>query len=192
MIKRWIMLWKLRNNPDFHPKLGIKIKYAFELDGVKYFQLDQLLEMPIERFNFLQQFYHEMNLRITTESLHQFLDAAKECIQKVQLGDAMRIVEELKDRSSWFAEEETTLRFASVQYFTLDEDLTGYNMAYNEKKIEGWRKKKAFTLFLEMWSKEQGNPLGTSSKDLEDYLEKQRELAKSQNSYIGKVMGKKP
>lgn len=197
MIKRLIALYKNRKNPDFHPKHGVKVVFAFEVDGKKYYQLEQVLEMPIERFNFLQTYYHEMQLRITSEKQAEFLDAIKECINTptggaLRLGDAVRLVDELKDRLSWFAEEETMYRFASVQYFTLDEDLSTYNVAYNQKKIEHWRKKKALFAILGVWSREADKPLNTSTQDLEDYLGKQRELAKNQNQYLERLMGKKP
>lgn len=190
MIKRLIQLYKQRKNPDFHPKHGFKIVFAFEIDGKKYYQLDQLLEMPIERFNFLQTFYHEMELRLTTETLNEFLDAARKCVNEVKLGDALRIIDELKDRSQWFIEEESMLRFASVQYFTIDEDLTTYNLAYNKKKIDGWRKKKALPIILKMWDSQADKPLNTSIQDLEGYLEKQKELANQQNLYLERLMGK--
>lgn len=190
MIKRLIQLYKHRKNPDFHPKCGKKIIFGFELDGVKYYQFEQILDMPKERFDFMNQFYNEMQLKITNESLKQMLDAAIVSINSGKLGDASRVVQEIKERLDWFHEEETVLRFASVQYFTLDEDILSYNVAYNEKKIAEWRKKKAYLTFLRMWSNEGSKPLNTSTQDLEIYLKRERELVEQQKLYTERLLGK--
>lgn len=175
----------------FHPKLDLPIKYAFT-EGAHYYQFVNDYEMPKKRFSFAQKFYSEMRSKVTSETLVEFCDAIISHLDKGELVKAAKLTDELKYRSEWLFEPESLLRFASVVYFTLEENVTDYDFKYNENKIELFKKKGLLINFLQMLSEGQKIISSSSPEDLKDYLirlnaktEKQLKLiseAKASNS----------
>lgn len=170
-------LEKFKKKPEkvvFHPRVKIPIKYAFECEGKHFYQAVNDYEVPKRRFAFAKKFYDEMQNKVTSETLTQFCEKGKELCSgkdgKVDLGQVWKLWDELHYRSQWLFEPESLLRFASVVYFTLDENLNDYDFEYNKIKIASFEKKKLTTTFLKMLSTGQKILSDLSPDALQAYL----------------------
>jgi len=184
---KWLNELSYRINPkkEFHPKTGAKIKHVFTLGGKDYYQLENDVQISEVRFAFLRQYYSEMEMRMTKESMIEFCEAIKKACnppkgQSIEIGRIDRLADEMKDRAEWLVEPDSLFRFASVIYFTLDEDITGYDEKYNERKIKLFKKKDLMPILLERLKNEQLGLLSMSVEDLQSYLEKAKAMADQQ------------
>jgi len=167
------------SNPSeitFHPKLNIPIKYLFSIGNKPYYQCVNEYEMPSKRLAFAKKFYIEMQNRITSEVLLDFINATKERINEGKLGEAYRLMDELEYRTKWLFDPESVMRFASVLYFDLEENIYDYDFEYNLRKISEFEKKKLLGTFLKMLFEAQSALSNLSEQDLQEYLLKLQPL----------------
>lgn len=182
---------KKNTDEDLHPVTKKPIKFAFECSGKKYYQLEQEADMSKKRFVFAQQFYSEMEMKVSKDILIEFCEAIKEQVNKGELGKAYKLADELQYRTTWLFDPETILRFASVIFFDLKEDITDYDMIYNKHKINAWKKKDLLTYFLKILMTDSGGFLNLSTEDSELYLTQLKEKHEKQLKYLSELKGKK-
>jgi len=187
---KWLNNLSNRINPkrEFHPSTGAKIEHVFTLAGQHFYKLSNELELSETRWAYLRQYYHEMEMRMTKDSLLEFCDAIKKACnppkgQSIEIGRIDRLADEMKDRCEWLLEPDSLFRFASVLYFTFEEDITGYDEKYNKKKIELFKKKELMPTLLQTLKNEQLGLLGMSETDLKNYLEKAKQMAETQRKF---------
>jgi len=175
----------------FHPnkKILSPLLWCFNCDGKDYFRFSNDYEIPKGRFQFVQKFYHETTLKISSEDLKKFCEAIKKCCNENKLGDAYKLADELEYRDTWLFEPETLLRFASAIYFTLDEDVTNYDFDYNDNKIAVFKKKNMLRYFLMNLINGQSLLSSLSESDLEIYLSELRKKSNQQSQSILDLMG---
>lgn len=161
-----------------HPELKIPIKFAFTQDGKDIYTFTDDLEMPEMRIRYAVRFCEEMNRKCDTDYLKQLCDKGEELLNEGKLVKVGELLSDLKYRLTWAFEPETLYRYASVLYFPLDENLEGYDLDYNTKKIEEVLKKKGLKYFLETLDDELKKLLDQSEEDLQTYIEE----LKNQNS----------
>jgi hypothetical protein len=177
----------------FHPNKNIEspLLYCFECDGKHYFRFSNDYEIPKGRFQFVQKFYHETTLKISSDDLKKFCIAIKDSCNKGNLGDAYKLADELEYRDTWLFEPETLLRFASAIYFTLDEDVTNYDFDFNDKKIELFKKKNMLRHFLMTLMNAPQTLSDLSEEDLRTYLRQLIERTKKQLELIASTTDSK-
>ena len=166
----------LSSKKTTHPELKIPIKFAFTVDQTDIYTFIDDLEMPEMRMRYATRFYQEMQMKCDKEHLTQMVDKCEELLNKGKLSGIWEILSDLKYRLTWAFEPETLYRYATVVFFTLEENLKGYDLDYNTQKIELF-KKKGVKYFLETLSDGLEKLLEQSNEDFETYIEE----LKSQN-----------
>lgn len=153
-----------------HPELKIPIKYAFTVDKTDIYTFTDDLEMPEMRMRYATRFYQEMQMKCDKEHLSEMVDKCEELLNKGKLAGTWELLSDLKYRLTWAFEPETLYRYASVVFFTLDENLKGYDLDYNTTKIELF-KKKGLKYFLETLNEGSEKLLNQSKEDFETYID---------------------
>ena len=175
---------------EWHDKYNKPIKYAFSAGGNHYYQLLNDPDMPKKRFVYAQQFWEELNMKLTKDTLQDFCTAMKKEINSGDLGKTYKLIDEIEYRLNWAFEPETLMKFASVMYFDLKEDVTDYDMKYSKNKIELWKKKGLLPHFLKILMSDSLDFLSMSESDLLAYLDKQNEELKRHEQLIRDTLGK--
>lgn len=175
---------------EWHPKNDLPIVFAFRCGIKDYYQLANDTQMPAKRWAYLRQFYHEMEMRMTKQTLLEFVTAIEKAVnpgkgEAIEIGKIDRLAKEMKDRTEWLFEPESLYRMASVVYFTLDEDLTDYDTPYNERKIQQFKKKDLMPFFLKTLNENTSGLLNLSPNDLKAYSQKVEAIAKAQQEFTG-------
>lgn len=154
---------------------GKTIEWCFEAGGKQYYKMAHDEEMPIQRFRFAKKFYEEVQNRVTHDELNKLCEKGKELLDNGKLGDTWKMLDDLKYQLSWAFEPTSLLRFASVIYFDLKENLEDYDHQYNVSKIEAFKKKGVFTYLLTKLMKGSEVLSTLSAKDLDTYLMEMKE-----------------
>lgn len=141
-------LRKIHKGTALHPDYKKLIEFAFEIDGEEYYAFKTIADMPSERYYKSSEFMVELELRIKRETLLSYLTKMEELGNQGNFGKMLAIIEELKYRTEMLIETETLYRLASCVFFTLDEDITGYDIDYNDEKIAKFKKQKIDSFFL--------------------------------------------
>lgn len=174
----------------FHPKTEKPIKWVMNVGGMDLYEFVNTYEMPRKRFAFAQKFFVETQNKCTTEYLNEFIEACKATLNKSDIGNTFKLLDELQYRTKWLFEPETLLRFASVMYFTLDEDITDYDFEFNETKIHAFKKKNTLESFLQLLTNGQSILKTLSSHDLAIYLSQLKEQTEKQQTLISDLKAK--
>lgn len=139
---------RVRKGNALHPDYKKLIEFAFDIDGMEYYAFKTLADMPSERYYKASEMITEVDMKITRESLGSYLTKIEELINEGNFGKVGAIVEEIKYRLSMLIETESLYRLASCVFFTLDEDITTYDLDYNDDKISKLKRKKISDFFL--------------------------------------------
>jgi len=174
----------------WHDKYSKPIKFAFSAGGKHFYQLLNDPDMPKKRFVYAQQFFEELNMKITKDTLEEFCGALKKEINNGDLGKTYKLVDEIEHRLNWAFEPETLMKFASVIYFDLKEDITDYDPEYSKIKIDLWKKKGLIHHFLKILMSDSLNFLNLSESDLVIYLDKQNQELKRHEQLIQDTLSK--
>lgn len=190
MLKRLSVIlqeWKDKHSPkniSVHPKNGKGIEYAFSVGGKHYYKFKSELEIPKKRFAYAQQFHKEMENKCTKEFIKDWCKMMLEHLNKGELIKCAEIVREMDYRTDWAFEPDSLLRFASVIYFDLKENVDDYDFSYNQSKVELFKKKELLPLFLKKLMDASHPLLELSTQDLAIYLREFNDILKKQNSLI--------
>jgi hypothetical protein len=147
-----------------------KIIPAFNIDGVTYYQFEEISNLPILRYFAALRVYEELDMKLTHEMLQIAIDEVLNLINKNKITEAVKILYNIKDRSTMLVEPETLYRLASVVFFTEDEDPNYYDYSIRDKKIKLWREKGLDVFFCKMLMSDLITYTTTSQVDIEDYL----------------------
>ena len=131
-----------------HPEYKKAIEFAFEIAGIEYFQFKNLADMPSERYYSVSEKITEVEMRIDRQSLMDYMNKIEELINQGSIGKIAAITEEIKFRTEMLCETETLYRLASSIFFTIDEDLTTYDLDFNDAKIAIFKKEKISDFFF--------------------------------------------
>lgn len=126
----------------------LKDKYrvipAFSFGGIDYYQFDSAFEIPAGRAQTALTIYEEFNQRCSKDYLEKHTRAVEIILSgasgKINLNTLNQINNNLKERLSMVQMPEHIYRLASVMFFDKDESPYSYDFAYNDKKIEIWKK----------------------------------------------------
>lgn len=135
---------------DRHPAYKVSgknyympIRYAFTVDGVDYYAPKLVEDFGPRRMAEYQLSFVEFTLGVTREYLLGYVDKMEEALKirdgAVDLNAPNVLTWELKLRLQHVQPERLMYRAASAYFFDLEEDLTQYDIAYNNAKIDKWR-----------------------------------------------------
>lgn len=137
------------------PGVDYQIKEAFMVGGVRYYEMDDLINQPFERAVTCLTFYEEFNQRVNREYLLKYVDAMLKALQVVPgqalaISDATVLTKNLKDRLNWIMDADLAYKLASVIYFDKHENPVVYDPKYNQEKIAFWKKEAGVKEFFFM------------------------------------------
>lgn len=187
-ISKFIWWLKYRNKDPkeirLHPTLGFQIEYQFTINGVHYYQLANDYDMPKDRFKYVRTYYQQLELKFTAETLAKFMDKLMSVADEGKLSKVFEIAKEVKYRSEWLFEPESLYRLYSVITFDLQENIEDYDLAYNEKKIEAFKKKDILKKILQELMSESETLLNLSEQDFQSYISQLNDNLKKQSTLI--------
>lgn len=184
MTKRKIKSDKVKNL--YHADYVGKTEFAFEANGVKYYNFKKDTDMRYGRYIVLQTFLQEYYLRIDLETLKNDIQKLKSWLNptvsngkgQLELGKSLELLSIMEQRANIAFEPDTVYRLASCLYFDDQEILTDYDREYNDKKIAAWKEAKTTDFFFDKLFQGVTQLMVTSKDALISYLEKAPELTK--------------
>lgn len=127
------------------------IKYAFSIGGKEYYQFDDIFALPYERGLMAIAFYHEVNMRCSREYLIKHVEAISNILHnsnKIDVFGIDALNNQMKERLDLVVDVDLLYKLASVVFFDELENPCLYEMEYNQKKIEQWKKNSSVGAFF--------------------------------------------
>jgi len=125
-----------RPHTALHPDFKTLTEFAFKIKGVSYYGFKNAQDMPPRRFETMNQFIKEVDMRIDAKDILEDLELIKKAADKGLLSSIIGIVNGLEYRVDQYIETDTFYRLFSCAYFTLEEDLSDYDYDVNDEKIK--------------------------------------------------------
>ena len=166
-----------------HPQVKTLTEFAFEIDGKEFHTFKSLFDMPAPRYQRIQEFIREAEMRLTSKDLADFITLIKEAMNAGKITDAVIFLSAMENLASQYIETDTFYRLFTCLFFDLDEDITDYDFDYNESKLELFKSQPKTAFFFSQPMKKYLPQIDISHQDLEVFL-KQTEVNKE---YIQKV-----
>lgn len=167
-----------------HPKYDLAIEYKHTIDGVHYYQLANDYEMFENRFRYLRTYYSQLELKFTSNTLKDFMDSIMKEAEGGKLSKVFEIAKEVKYRAEWLFEPESLYNLYSVITFDLQENIKDYDIKYNKRKIEAFKKKGMLKVILQKLVNGAEDLLNLSEEDFETYITQQQEHLTKQRKLI--------
>jgi len=148
-------LFKRPKKAPQYPNITSPTEYAFSVKGVDYWRFTDAFNMPPVRALKAVTFFEEARMRMDAEYMELETKAVDHILsqQVIDIFKIKTINEQKKDRLAWkMPTLQMLYRVASVMYFDKSEHPANYDFAYNEQKIERWKKygKPGIDFFLQM------------------------------------------
>ena len=190
---RW---WRKLFGKTKFPGVEYQTRYAFTVGGVDYYEMDDLINQPFERGVTCLTFYAEFNQRVDRDYLLKHAEATDKALatipgQAVGLTDAVILNRNLKDRLKWIIDGDLAYKLASVVFFDKNENPTVYDPAYNQKKIDFWKKNASVKEFFFSVPMLRLIPfLSGYEENLETYLRVTEQIKAQHLQFISQVLSK--
>lgn len=163
---------------------------AFTFHGKTYYQFADNTKGPAGRTLCALAFYEELRMRCNREYLEKHIRATELILnggenKRIDLVKLAQINANLKERMELAPFPEHIYKLASVIFFDKTESPFSYDFAYNQKKIEEWKKDPAILdFFLTTPFKDLMPRLNTSGIDAQTYFKLAQQIAQiHQNAY---------
>ncbi|MDR1594642.1 MAG: hypothetical protein LBS43_09215 [Prevotellaceae bacterium] len=159
------------------------IDYAFTVAGVDYYRHDDIFNLPFERGFMALAAYEECRMGVNREYLDAHTTKVRELLTapKVNIFEIHKLNEQLKERMLFVADADLLYKLASVVFFDKNENPSLYEIDYNKKKIEFWKRHKGVAdFFLQKPLKELIPFLSISETDLRASLEVSEKIRRLQ------------
>lgn len=162
---------KVKNNLTcLHPEYKALTNFAFDIDGKEFHTFANLLDMPQPRYQRIQEFIREAQMRITSKDLAELLDLCKDAINKGKITDTVIFINAIENLTSQYIETDTFYRLFTCLFFDLNEDITDYDFDYNEEKMELFKSQPKTSFFFSQPMRKYLPQTDISEQDLEVYL----------------------
>ena len=171
------------NMTCLHPVHKTVTEFAFEIDGKEFYQFKNMLDMPAPRYQRIQEFIREAEMRITSKELNETIELVKDALNKGKVTDAIILLSIIENLSNLYIETDTFYRLFTCLFFDLDEDITDYDFDYNEYKIKLFKSQPATAFFFNQPMRSYLPQIDISEKDLEVFLKQ----TKVSEQYASKV-----
>lgn len=125
----------------FNKDLAPSIKFAFRSGTKNYFMLNHELNIPIMRANQSLEIWRELEYGLSPAIIEATMDTlraeAKKAKTLVDLQEAVFLyTSRTKERVANTNSYTLALKLATIRYFDEEEDITGYDWAYNAEKLK--------------------------------------------------------
>lgn len=158
------------NKTCLHPVFKTVTEFAFEIDGKEFYQFKNMLDMPAPRYQRIQEFIREAEMRITSKELNETVELVKDALNKGKITDAIVLLTIIENLSNLYIETDTFYRLFTCLFFDLDEDITDYDFDYNEDKIKLFKSQPATAFFFNQPMKRYLPQIDISEADLAVFL----------------------
>lgn len=170
---------RVKKNPTcLHPVFKSVTEFAFAIDGREFYQFKNLLDMPAPRYQRIQEFIREAEMRITAVELKDFVDLIKDALNKGKVTDAIIFLNGIENMTNLYIETDTFYRLFTCLFFDLDEDITDYDFDYNEEKMRLFKAQPQTAFFFTKPMSDYLPQTDISEEDLDIFL-KQTKVAKA-------------
>lgn len=171
-----------------HPELFDKVEASFKAGGKQYYTFKKDTTIRYGRYLILQAFLQEVNFRMSTDTLKNYIKVITEQINgskgTINIGNALEYLGHMKNLTELAFEPDTVYRLASCLFFDDSEDLRTWDKTHNEEKIRAWRALGTLDFFYDKLFQELTGLKSISQTAITDYLEKVGDLKKSYDSAI--------
>lgn len=178
-MKKPSKLREVRNSvfPLVHPVINKPVKLAFTIDddmgrSQKFYEFCNLMDMPPIRWEQMNHFIREAEMRITGEELTELATIAKDSLNsdKPKVADCVSILDAIINMTNLYLETDTFYRVFSTLFITLDEPIEEYDIDYNDSKIEFFKGVPEVSFFLSKPITTYLPQVNLSPKDLRIFL----------------------
>ncbi|WP_418894220.1 hypothetical protein [Limibacterium fermenti] len=147
MLLNRLLKWKGEN---LFPRQKHIIEFAFEIKGVKYYQFQDVFNLPYERGLMALAAYEEVRMRCTREYLEKHVKACRTLLHdaKIDIYKLNALNEQMSDRLNLSLDTDLLYKLASVVFFDKKENPAVYEPDYCKKKIAFWKEHKDVTSFF--------------------------------------------
>lgn len=132
-----------KHSKDIWKDSRFVIKHAFTSNGIDYYCMDDLVNMPYERALTAIDFYNEFSMGVDVEFLKMHVAKVRELLttkRTINVFEINKINEQLAERIEFIHSPNLIYKLASVVYFDSNEDPTTYDFKYNDEKIKRWKR----------------------------------------------------
>ena len=151
LTQRFKEAWKAFTTQPTISKGKFSLKYAFTCGGEKYYEFEDYNNLPYQRGLEALTFFQELQNGVDKKYLLAHVDAIDKILsdpKKINVGQLSVLNYRLKDRLNFIISKNVIFNCASVVFITKDEDPLHYDFAYNQRKIEAWKKDADASFFL--------------------------------------------
>lgn len=167
-----------------HPDYKKHIEYSFSIpdqDGnpIDYYSFTDAADMPTGRYSKWNECLEDYNRRFDNDELIEVVDELLTCLKSNNvegITDAWRIAKYIKERTTIAMDVDLFLRFCSITYFTLDEDLVSYDWEVGTRKIDLFKSQGLHAFFLKQPIRKWLPQIKLSKEDLAIYQAKKKEI----------------
>lgn len=146
----------MSTKPNQDPKIAFpnardRIVFAFELNGIAYFQFDDINSIPCERGFHALSFFNELNQRCTRDYLMAHSTALDNIINDntgIKVTEIVKINTILKERLEFLFEPEIAYKICSVVFFDASENPYRFEYKHALEKADRFRKENINDFFL--------------------------------------------
>jgi hypothetical protein len=126
------------------------IEHAFSVGGVDYYQFNDVFSLPYERGLMAITFYEELRMKCTYDNLKLHVEAIRTLLNepKIDIYKVNALNEMLGERLGMVTDVNLLYKLVSVVFFDKNENPCLYEIDYNLKKIEQWKKHKGVNDFF--------------------------------------------
>jgi hypothetical protein len=128
--------------PKYKLLQGHQVIESFEYKGVKYFELQDILEIPCQRAFAIRDYFEELQMRCTREFLQAHCTAVTNILSNpktLNIPELAKLNMQLQERLDLIIDAEIVYKLASVYYFDESENPYIYNYKYGLNKITKWK-----------------------------------------------------
>jgi hypothetical protein len=151
LTQRFKEAWRAFNTQPIISKGTFSLKYAFTCGGEKYYEFADYNNLPYQRGMEALTFFQELQNGVDKKYLLAHVEAIEKVLadpKKINVGQLSVLNYRLKDRLNFVISKNVIFNCASVVFITKDEDPLHYDFAYNQRKIEAWKKDADASFFL--------------------------------------------
>lgn len=167
-----------------HPDYKTLVEYAFSVpddDGnpIDFYNFRSAGDMPTSRFSKWNEFLEDYNRRIENDELVEIMKEMREQMDENTVSgntNARLLMSYIEQRTQIAMDVDLFMRFMSVTYFTLKEDLVKYDWDIATWKIELWNKHGLHAFFLKEPIKKWLPQIEISSDDLAILKRQKKEI----------------
>lgn len=146
----WFRKLFRKSTKNIFPEQKHMIEFAFEVAGMKYYQFDDVFNLPYERGLMALAVYEEVRMRCSREYLQKHVEACRKILHdnKIDIYKLNALNEQMSDRLDLAIDTDLLYKLASVVYFDKNENPAVYEPEYCNKKIAFWRGNKDVNAFF--------------------------------------------